>query len=57
MKHPVLFSVAVISGIAGIILGICTGTVHNIFLGAMLLVAGRVLATADNINPENPLES
>ena len=57
MKHPVLFLVAVISGIAGIILGICTGTVHNIFLGAMLLVAGRVLATADNVNPENPLES
>lgn len=57
MKHPVLFLVAVISGIAGIILGVCTGTVHNVFFGIMFLVAGRVLATADNVSPENPLES
>ena len=56
MSHPVLFTVAVILGVVSIIVGICTKTAHNVFFGAMFLIAGRVLAHADDVNPENPLE-
>ena len=56
MSHPILFTVAVILGVVSIIVGICTKTAHNVFFGAMFLIAGRVLAHADYVNPENPLE-
>lgn len=56
MSHPVLFTVAVILGVVSIIVGICTKTAHNVCFGIMFCVAGRVLANADDVNPENPLE-
>lgn len=56
MSHKVLFTVAVILGVVSIVVGICTKTAHNVFFGAMFLIAGRVIAHADDVNPENPLE-
>jgi hypothetical protein len=56
MSHPVLFTVAVILGIVSIVVGLSTGTAHNVCFGIMFFVAGRVLAHADDVNPENPLE-
>ena len=56
MSHPVLFTVAVILGVVSIVVGLSTGTAHNVCFGIIFFVAGRVLATADNVNPENPLE-
>jgi len=56
MSHPVLFTVAVILGVVSIVVGLSTGTAHNGCFGIMFFVAGRVLAHADDVNPENPLE-
>ena len=56
MSHPVLFTVAVILGVVSIVIGLSTGTAHNVCFGIMFFVAGRVLAHADDVNPENPLE-
>ena len=56
MSHPVLFTVAVILGVVSIVVGFSTGTAHNVCFGIMFFVAGRVLAHADDVNPENPLE-
>lgn len=56
MSHPVLFTVAVILGVVSIVVGLVTGTAHNVCFGIMFFVAGRVLAHADDVNPENPLE-
>lgn len=56
MSHPVLSLVSYILGFTAIILGLCTSTAHNVFFGAMFLIAGHVLLHADDVNPENPLE-
>lgn len=56
MSHPVLFTVAVILGVVSIVVGLSTGTAHNVCFGIMFFVARRVLAHADDVNPENPLE-
>ncbi len=54
-RHWILFLVLFFFGIAGIVLGICTLTLHNVIFGFCMIIFGRVYLEAD-VEIENPLK-
>lgn len=54
-KHWLTFYFCILLGIAALLVGIWSHTVHNICFGIMFLVFGRVCLNAD-FDPESPYE-
>jgi hypothetical protein len=54
--HWIAFLISLIFGITAIVTGIVTKTIHNVIIGLMIVIFGRIYLTAD-ANTENPLEA
>lgn len=56
-KHYCAYYFCVFMGIISVLLGICTHTKHNIFMGVCVIVFGRMYLNADMTEKDEPFSN